>query len=224
MRGFTIISMQRFLYYILAFCFLLISACGAPSPSPNNPDPNNPTPPTPAPDISGTLEGSTLGVANLRASFKTSTVAQGKLEADGSFEFDFKDAIPADALNDAPACDGLTVSDASAQQNTFSALTVIIGGERKGIIALASSIDVVTDGLNNVGDFYVQYTYVDKDLSLKGDCPLSNPPAVFSYDVALKKGWNTVMFGLTQKNADGSQVLSMTMGSVPSDAAWFYRP
>ena len=209
--------MRHFLLHILLSALLLLAACGTP---------NQPPTPTPQPstDISGKLSEWTLGEANLRGTFTQTAVAQGKLKADGSFDVDFETAIPTEALNNAPSCNGLDVSDKNAKQNTFSALSVIIKGEKQGVIALASSSEAVTRGLNEVGDFYVQYTYVDRDLNIKGDCPLSNPPATFSYDMALKKGWNTVVFGLSQKNANGSQVLSMKTGAVPDAAAWFYRP
>lgn len=206
--------MQRFVFHLLFLCLFGLSACGTPSPT---------QPPPSSADLSGRLADWTLGEVSLRATFPKATVAQGKLSTDGSFNVNFNNAVPESALNDAPSCEGLEVSNPDAKLNTFSALSVLIDGEAKGIIALASSLGVVTEGLAKVGDFFVQYSYVDSDLSVKGSCPLSNPPATFNYDMTLKKGWNTVVFSLTSRNADGSQGLSMATEAVPAEASWFYR-
>ena len=215
-------SLKRFsLALLLTVC---LCACGTSTKPPTtNPPPANA-------DLQGQLTGWRLGEASLSATFfgpgdlserESIQIAAGTLQASGQFTADFSDSVGKDALLTLPVCDALTVSGEAARINTFSALDVRVGDEQRGLMALASSARVLSEGLQAVGEYYVQWLYADREVSLKGDCAITNPPTTLGYDLTLQKGWNTVTFRLERKDATG-QTLVQRSEAVTDEAAWFY--
>ena len=114
------------------------------------------------------------------------------------------------------ACPGVTVSDPALELNSFSAFDVAEDKTLKGQLAQTSGLTVITKGLQQVGDYYVQYTYADRSAQIKGRCQ-GGAPASFSYALTLQKGWNTVIFKLLDE-----RVLELSTAPIPANAAWFF--
>ena len=142
--------------------------------------------------------------------------ATGTVSAAGVLSFEMK-PLSASELSRFTACPGVTVSDAELKLGAFSAFDVAEGKTPVGQLAQASGFTVVTGGLQNAGDFYVQYTYADRPARVEGRCE-GGAPASFSYALKLQKGWNPVVFKLLE---GGELELSTT--PVPVSTAWFFN-
>ena len=215
------------LTFISIICLTaLLGACGGDTPAPSE-DAPPPSAPAEQRDLKGQVTAWTLREATLSATFygggeANAEVAVGAIDRSGRFGVALNEVVN-EVLSAPPMCDALSVSDSGARTNTFSALKVYIGDEKRGLIALASSREVVREGLRRVGDFYVQQTYADRALTLEGECDVSDALATFRYDMTLRRGWNTVLFTLTAKSEEGEQTLSLSTRPVPERAAWFFR-
>ena len=144
--------------------------------------------------------------------------ATGSVNAAGVLTFELE-PLPLAQLSSFVACPGVTVSDPALKLNAFSAFDVtreLQGKPPEGQIAQASSFEILTDGLQQAGDYYVQYTYADRPAQLKGRCQ-GGAPASFSYALDLARGWNLVVFKLLDEGA-----LELSTAPVPPDAAWFF--
>lgn len=175
------------------------------------------------PAMAGTPKGTRVenwrgGSATVEATFHgeggAAVVASGKVSADGGLEFTLK-PVAAAQLTAFTACPGVAVSDAALKLNSFSALNVM-GSTPAGRVALASSPSVVSEGLRVVGDYYLQYTYADRAARIEGSCAVGGAPGMFRYALELARGWNPVVFKLTD-----SGTLHLSTEPVPADAAWF---
>lgn len=195
--------------YISLFLVLWLSACNSAS-----------RPPA----MAGTPEGTRVenwrgGSATVEAKFHgeggAAVVASGTVSAAGDLEFTLK-PVAAAQLTGFTACPGVAVSDAALKLNSFSALKVVDSGTRSGRVALASRPSVVGEGLTEVGDYYLQYTYADRSARIEGSCAVGGAPGTFRYALELARGWNPVVFRLT-----GSSTLKLSTEAVPADAAWF---
>ena len=169
-----------------------------------------------------------VGEATLNAVFYDASgnkveVATGEVGADGKLEVFLKKNVADNLLTELSACWGLTQSDPSVRQNTFSALEVMKETTVVGRAALASGQAVLTEGLQIVGEYYVQQTYADTATMLQGSCSLLGAvDAVFKYNLKLNRGWNAVTFKLVGKNGD-AQTLELSSG-MPQGATWFFAP
>ncbi len=143
-------------------------------------------------------------------------VASGTLSAAGELEFALKPVQTAQ-LTGFSACPGLTVSDAALRLNSFSALDVVDGETPVGRVALVSRPPIVSEGLTQLGDLYLQYTYADRAARIEGSCPVGGAPGTFSYALELVRGWNTVVFKLV-----GEGTLHLSTEPVPADAVWSF--
>lgn len=159
------------------------------------------------------------GLAAVEATFHgeggAAVVASGTVSADGGLEFTLK-PVAAAQLTGFTACPGVVVSDAALKLNSFSALNVTENGTPAGRVALASSPSVVREGLTQVGDYYLQYTYADRPARIEGRCAVGGAPGTFSYALEFARGWNPLVFKLTD-----SGTLRLSTAPVPADAAWF---
>jgi hypothetical protein len=159
------------------------------------------------------------GLATVEATFHgeggAAVVASGTVSADGGLEFTLE-PVAAAQLTGFTACPGVAVSDAALKLNSFSALNVTENGLSAGRVALASSPLVVSEGLRAVGDYYLQYTYADRPARIEGRCAVGGAPGTFSYALELARGWNPVVFKLTD-----SGTLRLSTAPVPAEAAWF---
>ena len=170
------------LFILLIF---ILTACGADPTTPSGPDapPTNPKTPD-ASDITGTVSGWTLeevAIAAIIYGQDTQTeAATGQVGKGGQLSVTLVDRVGDAFLSSFPTCDTLTLSDAAAQQNTFSAFTVSEGDTNLARLALASRQKVMTAGLSEVGDFYVQWTYSDRAVIIEGSCPVGGTPVNFS--------------------------------------------
>ena len=211
----------------LAFVILLLSACGG---SPEQPTEPGGTPTPTAPDLRGQVANWSVDKATVNAvlydktpnpaEVKTAEVATGEVGADGKLEIFLNKSVPSGFLTSLD-CPSLTQTNPDARQNSFSALEVTQGGKVVGRVALASKQSVLSRGLQAVGDYYVQQTYVDAATTLTGSCSLGGVvSATFQYDLKLNRGWNDVTFKLTSV-ASSKQTLSLTTGT-PAGAAWFF--
>ena len=197
-------------------------------PTDPEPNPEDPAPPPDEPetsDLQGAVTGWSSGEADITATIygggdAEANVVSGTIGAGGDLSADLTDTVADVVLSGFPSCDNLTVSDPAVRQATFSALTVQQGDASLGRVALASSLAVLTDGLTQIGDYYVQQTYSDRAATVKGECPVGGTPATFRYNLTLVAGWNAVTFELVEK-VDDAQVLELTNG-VPEGAQWFY--
>ena len=208
--------MFRNLCSISLLSLLLLTACST-SPSPGNQISANA-------DIRGQVPSWTEGDARLSSFFYAeaeASVVSGEVLASGEFGIDLKNTVAANLLEPVPSCEGLKVSDIEAKTNQFSGVDALKGSQRVGLLAFVSSITVMSDGLTGVGDFYVQYIYADKAVTLQGDCPLGGVPGIFRYDLDLKSGWNTAVFTLLDEQ-NGVQTLELSSKAVPAGANWFY--
>lgn len=196
--------------FILVFLVLSLSACNSAS-----------RPPV----ADGLPEGARIenwrsSLAAVEATFHgeggAAVVASGTVSADGGLEFALK-PVAAAQLTGFTACPGVAVSDAALRLNSFSALNVTKSGTHTGRVALASRLLVVSEGLQQVGDYYVQYTYADRAAWIEGNCAVGGAPGTFSYALELRPGWNPVIFRLT-----GDGVLQLSTEAIPADAAWFF--
>lgn len=204
--------MLRYVIFFSLVFIIFLSSCASP-----------PMPKAQA-DIQATVAPWGLGAAELSAMFYAATeapVVAGSVNQTGQFELNLQATVAADLLELVPACEALSVSNVNAKMNQFSGLVVTKEGAKAGLLAKASSSAVVTDGVRNAGDYYVQFIYADQAVSLKGDCPLAGVPGVFRYDLDLKAGWNEAAFSLLS-SVQGVQTLEMS-SVVPAAAAWFYR-
>ena len=195
--------------YLSLFLVLWLSACASVSRSPT---------------LEGPTEGARIenwrgGLAAVEARFHgeggAAVVASGTVSAGGELEFTLE-PVAAAQLTAFTACPGVTVSDAALRLNTFSALNVVGNGSPGGRVALASRPSVVSEGLKQTGDYYLQYTYADRAARIEGSCAVGGAPGTFRYALELTHGWNPVVFRLT-----GSNTLHLSTEPVPADAAWF---
>jgi hypothetical protein len=160
--------------------------------------------------------GSAAVAARFYGSGGAAEVASGTVNAAGGLEFTLK-PVEAAQLTGFSACAGVAVSDPALRLNSFSALAVLDGaGVQRGRVALASSAAVVSEGLEQVGNYYLQYTYADRAAQIRGSCAVGGAPGTFSYALELRPGWNGVVFRLT-----GDGVLRLSTEAVPAGAAWF---
>lgn len=209
----------------LALVILLLSACGSTELPPTGPG-NTPTPT--APDLRGqfadwSAEEATLNAAFYNAAGDKAEVATGEVGVDGKLEVFLTKDVPGDFLTELSACRGLTQSEPSMRQNTFSVLEVTKGTTVVGRAALASGQSVLTEGLQTVGDYYVQQTYANAATMLQGSCSLLGAvDATFKYNLKLNRGWNAVTFKLVGKNGD-AQTLELSSGT-SQGATWFFVP
>ena len=144
--------------------------------------------------------------------------ATGSVNAAGVLAFGLR-PLPSAQLSSFMACADVTVSDPSLKLNSFSTFDVsreLPGKTPEGQIAQASSLEIMTDGLQQVGDYYVQYTYADRDVNIKGRCQ-GGVTTSFSYALELARGWNPVVFKLLDEG-----MLELSTAPVPADAAWFF--
>ena len=176
------------------------------------------------PAMAGTPEGTRVenwrgGSAAVEATFHgeggAAVVASGTVNADGGLEFTLK-PVAAAQLTAFTACPGVAVSDAALKLNSFSALNVTQSGTPASRVALASSPSVVSEGLTQVGDYYLQYTYADRAARIEGRCAVGGAPGMFRYALELARGWNPVVFKLTDNGT-----LHLSTEPVPAEAAWF---
>ena len=141
--------------------------------------------------------------------------ATGTVSAAGVLSFGLGSLSTAQ-LGKFTACPGVSVLDTALKLNSFSAFDVAEGETLTGQLAQASELTVVTKGLQQVGDYYVQYTYADRNARVKGRCQ-GGAPASFSYALTLQKGWNTVIFKLLDEG-----VLELSTAPIPASASWFF--
>ena len=209
----------RILFILLIF---ILTACGTDPGA--TPDPDTPPSNPETPDIAGTVSDWTLGETSVAALIygqdTQAEVATGQVSESGQLSVTLEDEVGDAFLSSFPACDTLTLSDAAAQQNTFSALDVSRGDTDLGRLALASSQEVLTEGLTEVDDFYVQWTYSDRALEIQGSCLVGGTPTAFRYNLTLIAGWNPVTFRLISKEA-GGQILELSNG-IPDNATWIF--
>lgn len=158
----------------------------------------------------------TTVTAKIYGDDSATVIATGTVSAAGELRFKLEPVSTAQ-LSRFTACPGVTVSDEALKLGSFSALEVVRGGVPTGQIAQTSSLEVVTNGLRQTSDYYVQYTYADRDANVSGRCQ-GGAPATFSYTLELQEGWNPVVFKLLE---DG--VLELSTEPVPQDAAWFFN-
>ncbi len=142
-------------------------------------------------------------------------VATGTVDETGRLEFVLAEVQTAQRGNFA-ACPGVTVSKPGLKLGSFSALEVVRDSVSAGRISHTASLEVMTSGLQQAGDYYLQYTYADRDADVSGRCQ-GGAPAVFGYALTLNKGWNQVVFRLLE---DGG--LELSTEPVPQGAAWFF--
>lgn len=198
--------------YALLFVLLSLGACNPSGSRP--PAMDNPLEGT---QIENWLGGSAMVEAQFYGDGGAVAVASGAVSAGGDLEFTLK-PVGAAQLTDFTACPGVAVSDAAVRLNSFSALNVLGGdGVRTGRVARVSRLSVVSEGLQQVGDYYVQYTYADRAAWIEGNCAVGGAPGTFSYALELRPGWNPVIFRLT-----GDGVLQLSTEAIPADAAWFF--
>lgn len=197
---------------LLLLTLITLSACQSADPSP-----------------AATPEQAGIRVENWRGAAATvrafvygdssfAVAATGSVSAAGVLAFGLK-PLPLAQLSSFMACSGVTVSDPELKLNSFSAFDVtrdLEGETPEGQIAQASRFEIMTDGLQQVGDYYVQYTYADRPAQIKGRCQ-GGAPASFSYALDLARGWNPVVFKLFDE-----AVLELSTAPVPADAAWFF--
>ena len=202
-------------FWIALLLVSLLSACY--SAEPRSPEPR----PLPA-EAAGQVENWRGGVETLSARVYgdggAAVVARGTVSAVGALTFRLE-PVQSAQLGSFTVCPGLAVSDNALRLGTFSAFDVLSrkrGTTPTGQIAQASSLAVVTDGLRQAGDYYVQYTYADRAVTVEGRCQ-GGAPAVFSYALTLQKGWNPVVFKLVEAG-----VLELSTSPIPADAAWFF--
>ena len=143
--------------------------------------------------------------------------ATGTVSATGVLSFGLG-FLSAAQLSKFTACPGVSVSDTALELNSFSAFDVtrVQGKTPGGQLAQTSELTVVTKGLQQVGDYYVQYTYADRNARVEGRCQ-GGAPASFSYALTLQKGWNTVIFKLLDEG-----VLELSTAPIPASASWFF--
>ena len=141
--------------------------------------------------------------------------ATGTVSAAGVLSFRLA-PLSVGQLGSFAACPGVTVSDPALALNAFSAFEVTEDEVLIGQLAQASGLTVVTDGLQQVGDYYVQYTYADRSVNIEGRCE-GGAPAIFSYALTLQKGWNPVVFKLLDEG-----MLELSTAPIPANAAWFF--
>ena len=141
--------------------------------------------------------------------------ATGTVSAAGVLSFGLGSLSTAQ-LGKFTACPGVSVSDTALKLNSFSAFDVAESETLTGQLAQTSGLTVVTKGLQQVGDYYVQYTYADRNARVEGRCQ-GGAPASFSYALTLQKGWNTVIFKLLDEG-----VLEFSTAPVPANTAWFF--
>ena len=201
------------LFVRLAFFSLLtLSACQLTDPGPAVP-----------PEQTGVRVENWQGVeatvsARVHGEDGAAVAATGTVSAAGELSFGLG-SLSAGQLSSFAACPGVSVSDPALKLNSFSAFDVTRGLQGKtpeGQIAQTSGLTVVTKGLQQVGDYYVQYTYADQNARVKGRCQ-GGTPASFSYALTLQKGWNMVIFKLLDEG-----MLELSTAPVPADAAWFF--
>ncbi len=205
--------MSRNIFLLILFS-LLLATCSTTSSPTQILNPNA--------DIRAQLSAWNAGNAELASFFYAEAeakVVKGKILASGEFALELEPNVATNLLEPVVSCSGLQVSNPAARTNAFSAVDVT-ATEDLGLLALASSEQVVLEGLRVVGDYYVQFIYADQAVSLKGDCPLGGLPGVFRYDLDLKVGWNTSLFSLVSKQG-GQEVLELSSQALPAGATWF---
>jgi len=194
-----------------SFLFLLLSACTALPTAPVAPDAAR-TDVLNWPGGHGTVE------ARLHSEGSSAVVASGTVSDAGVLEFVMQPVSAAQLTPFAP-CPGVTVSDTvsntgsagTLRLGTFSALELPDGGR----IAYASSLSVVTSGVQRTGDSYLQYTYADRAARLEGRCRTSL--ATFAYALELEAGWNAVRFEKT-----GAGLFTLSGAPLPKGSGWFF--
>jgi hypothetical protein len=190
-----------------SFLLLLLSACTTLPPAPVAPDAAR-TDVLNWPGGHGTVE------ARLHSEGSSAVVASGTVSDAGVLEFVMQPVSAAQLTPFAP-CPGVTVSntgsDGTLRLGTFSALELPEGGR----IAYASSLSVVTSGVQHTGDSYLQYTYADQAARLAGRCRTSL--ATFAYALELEPGWNAVRFEKT-----GAGLFTLSGAPLPKGSGWFF--
>ncbi len=209
--------MKKIVLFLSLAVFVFLAACGSTPTIPVQPDTEK---------IVGSLQNWQLGAGIVEAVFNTKSkqaiVAAGNIASSGSFTATINQTIAPAVLLDMAACTQSHASDSSAKMNQYSTLEVKQNNKLIGSLVYASSETVAKDGLEKVGDFFVQYTYTDKAVNLSGDCPIGGTNASFHYDAKLKKGWNIVIFKLAEIDNNGLQVLDFSTEDVPPSAEWFF--
>jgi hypothetical protein len=202
-----------------SFLLLLLSACTTLPPAPVAPD-------AARADVLNWPGGHGTVEARLHSEGSSAVVASGTVSDAGVLEFVMQ-PVSAAQLTPFASCPGVTVSDTGSDTGsdavsntgsdgalrlgTFSALELPDGGR----IAYASSLSVVTSGVQHTGDSYLQYTYADQAARLKGRCRTSL--ATFAYALELEPGWNAVRFEKT-----GAGLFTLSGAPLPEGSGWFF--
>ena len=198
--------MRRSIYFLLLLPITL-SACQSAEPGSVAPEPEA--------QVENWQSTEATVTARVYGDAGAAVVATGTVSAAGELTFRLEPPTSAQLVSFA-ACPGVAISDETLKLGSFSAFEVAQGETAVGQLAQVSRLEVTTGGLQQAGDYYLQYTYADRDANVSGRCQESSP-ATFSYALTLKKGWNPVVFKLIK---DGMLELSTT--PVPADATWFF--
>ena len=191
------------------FSLILLSACQSADPGPDA------VPELAAVQVENWSGAAATVNAQVYGDEGAAVVATGTVSETGTLRFVLENAQTAQ-LSSFTACPGVTVSQPALKLNSFSAFDVTEGETSRGRIAQVSELEVLTGGLQRAEDYYVQYTYADREVKIEGRCQ-GGTPATFSYKLELKQGWNQVIFKLLE---DGGLELSTV--PVPADASWFF--
>jgi hypothetical protein len=147
----------------------------------------------------------------------SASVAQGSLNADGSFQV----TLPHESALGAylmpagvPPCAGVTVSPSSARGVS---LQLAVYDSSSSSTTRAELVRLNQDPSSGTQTYPYKlglYTYVDRDTTVKGQC--TDSTGITTYDVNLRKGYNSIVF---VRSSAG-----IAVGSDASDLRWYLVP
>ncbi len=130
----------------------------------------------------------------------------GTIDSNGKFEFELPETLtPQETVTELfvlNECSSLEISNGDAKGSTVGYLEV---GVDTGILMQASSQEAVFRIFALIfgarlkkGDSSIFRYYLDADVSIKGECEEVGNDNIANYDLNLKKGWNFVLFTVTE--------------------------
>lgn len=210
--------MQRINWFIgVILMAILLAACGGVAP-----------PLDPVRTISGTVQNWDEGTATVQPvttdeedNITGRLDTTGTINPNGDFSLTLPATVEGNLLESTTFCEGEFTGTVTPPnwQEMFANLFVFQDDEATGFLLLTNSEDVFFEP--QVGDMAVFRLYVDRAVSIQGECV--DEEGATDFDVTLREGWNLVVFEVTEGGEDtpfrGS---ARSAAAEPAGLVWHY--
>ena len=151
---------------------------------------------------------------------------EGSIEADGSFSLSLEARVSQSALrpiDSLKACDNIRISDSDARTAGLGQIRVTrvngINNSTVGALVLTRS----ERSAGNTTTTAVGRVYVDRNVSVSGQCRPENSDTRLEFSLDLRAGWNIVTFETRSSGFPLTSSVTYRTGLAP-EAEWTYIP